>query len=1474
MEEEFIYPSDEELADYFVDDLFNAFMVEIKKYPVLPIETQKDLAKQYKSGDQSAKEKLTNHNLRLVAYVASAYKNRIKHLKIMDIIQEGCIGLLKAIDRYEPEKGAFSTYAIPWIRQAIMRAIDNQDEDIRKPVHISFKIRKYRHICNEADRNHTPLPDDVELMEILECSEDTLELIKKKALETVVSAQTKVGDEDDSELGDFIADTRNDFDDALEDLNDQELLVVIKNKLRPIEYYFLYNYEIDKNSDDATLEGLAKDFNLTRERVRQIKKKAYDKSGIYVKNKKIRHMEAERIKKSLEIPISKIDVRPYDVDNVVLYSIIKNDLSLLERSILGNMLFGEIKMDGDELAKHFGLLKRDFESLVKKITIKVAKVFEDKDAFEQEKMKIIRMYKTKLFMLIPNDEIKESLIKNVAKKGQEKPRNVDNNKPNNGKANINEIVSVNEKPSVEKEVINNKDIALKPEEQKRDVFEIVDIKNHDLLVVIKEKLSTLEYYIFFYLLTNKNDMESAINNLAKLFNLTKGKILSYKSKITKKVMKLLEKKDFLITEIQIISNKYKTDIQNIKIDPLDPNQIILISYVKSSLTDSENQMLKYMILSPTIEMSELDLNKMGLTKEEAQEIIDEINKKIEYLLSETDKYERFKKNMLVTYGTNIFNKSFDKYENELDYESLKKFNSLSFEEIVDLYGDSWNQLDVNSQNLLKRYFTIPENAIPVKEIWEQNFFLELENISSNDKEPHLSSSVLYDCYIENKDSFSEQAQLFLECFVFNMRDKSEYTGRKKRQVFAYYKSILLDKLERIYFNVYNILHAFGFTKEQWLRVLEKHEDKFSENRIIAMNMLYGIDGETMSISEIAEVFDVERNKMSDYLANIRQTAMALYTNRSHLRDINEDIYIPYVLNKAYSFTDVNRDILKMYLIQELSYVDIKTELKKQDIKLSQQQISNIVTDALRKIDFYRFGIKGIDSYRPNFIRRFIHENKDKLTAQEKKIIKQKYLEHMDNDELAKMFGVGKETITKKIIKFNSLINNFKIKDVILTEEDYLNEFNTYPLERVVDEKQMHMLSYYHGIKCKYNPEGKIMRISKMIKTLPEYITEDIPGLAKKVKRADDLIKLKKKKVYHNDLVYMPTDEVVKILDDPHLPISDKERFIICSIYGIKNHPQKTLDEVSKICGERIDSVRRRYQRAFVSIFKYQNGEIPPKIDYDYDLLPLMRYFSKYDRMLIEDYYKDGLCYEKIAKKYKITYNQVVTRFNRLHLTVFEMINYPKKEYFDFDFFEKAIKDPMLPYYGNLEEDIKIFNLRFANSQVLNIPAPEIVKKLNLDRDEESVNKTIHNLIMAVCRYKKGIRKEHTYTIEDVKDYYMRHKDEMTPRQEKLYLTYFRRHLKEDAHRNKELITKLILKDIIKERNPEFNEISELNHDEVVDLIKHRHFSSNVLNTLLNKIGETERIIMNGQELNHVYRLLSRLDKTVNLADKQSLMKAQ
>lgn len=1464
MEEEFIYPSDEELAASFVDDLFSAFMVEIKRYPVLSIEEQKELARKYKNGDMSAREKLINHNLRLVVYIASAYKDKIKHLKIMDIIQEGTIGLIKAVDKYNPEIGALSTYAIPWIRQAITRSIDDVEDEIRKPVHIAYKIRKYRRILAEAERNNTEIPSDKELMKMLDCKKEALDLIKKKAFETVISAQTKVGDEEDSELGDFIADKRNDFDDAINTMDDQELLVVLKNELLPIEYYFLYNYEIDKKSDDATLDLLAKDFNITRERVRQLKNRAYKKSAVYVKNKKLRHMKAQQIINMLGVTISKLMLTAYDIDNIVVYNILKSKVSELERRILAYILFSDLELDNNAISRYFKLLEKEYTHIVKKLRVKVVKCRADKRTFNKCKKKIVNMYGTKILSLVPEDEVKMSFASGAY---VEKMKLLEEKKHED----VESVKEVKFDPYIKDAQKRLEDINQKPD---IDILEMIDIKDHDLLAAIKMRLTPFEYYVFYRLLKNQKNVDIECISLAKSLNLSFITLNAHKNKIEKKIEGLIGDKDFVVKEAKRLADRFNTTIDNIKIEPLDPRKIILMAYVQEYLTDLELQILKMSIYSPTKDVLEKDLELLGISIEEYQKLSKQLDDKIIKLVADAEDLKKFKRKILLTYGTRIFNMNFDKDFNNIDYDDLKqKFDSLSFEEIKELYGDSWDKLDINSQNLLKRYFMVPKNTFVSKEKWEEAFYLELNNIHLNNVDSHLKPNDLYECYLENKEKFSKETQKLLECFVFEIRDKSEYLGSKNRQEFAVNKSFALDKLEKIYFNVYNFLYSFDFTKEQWLKVLEKHENKFSENRIIAMNMFYGVDGDAMSIPEIAEIFGMERNRMHDYIANIRKTAMALYTNRSNLRDIDEDIYIPYALNKAFRFTDLTRKILIMYLVQELSYAEIKEELKDVDIELSQYQISNIITEGIRKIDFYRFGI--IDSYNYNetFINHFIEVNKRIFKEKDQRFIRDKYLKHIDNDTLASMYHMPKLKVNKQVQRFNILLNNFQIEDVVLTEADYLKEFNAYPVERVVNEQQMHMLSYYYGIRCIYNLEGVKLSTAQMINTLSEYANDNVSGLSRKINKANDLIKLKKKKLYHNDLIFMSTDEMTKIMADPHVPISDKEKHIICSIYGIRRFKQKTLKDLVKFYGEGEYSIRRRYQRAMVSIFKYQRGEIPAKIDYEYDILPLMRYFSKYDRLLIEDSYKNKLSYEKISKKYKLTFNQVVTRFNKLHLQLFEMINYPKNEYFDFDFYEKAIKDPLLPFYGNLEEATKIFDLRFANNQIRNYTGKEIALELNLNRDEKSVNKTVYNLIMAVCRYKKGIRKEHSFTYEDVKDYYMRHKDEMTATHEKFYLVYFKRHLKEDANRNKELINKIILMDLIKERNRQFENITELDHDEIINLINHSKFSTKVLHSLLNKIGETEKVAMSGQELNHVYRLLNRLDKTVKLKSNQALKKA-
>ena len=274
-----------------IDDPVRMYLKEIGKVPLLTADEEIELAKRMEEGDVDAKHRLCEANLRLVVSIAKRYVGR--GMLFLDLIQEGNLGLIKAVDKFDYRKGyKFSTYATWWIRQAITRAIADQARTIRIPVHmvetINKLIRGSRQLLQEYGRE--PLPE--EIAEEMGLSEDKVREIIKIAQEPV-SLETPIGEEEDSHLGDFLPDedAPAPAEAAAFTLLKEQLMSVLSTLTPREEMVLKLRFGLE-DGRQRTLEEVGKEFKVTRERIRQIEAKAL---------RKLRHPSRSRkLKDSLD----------------------------------------------------------------------------------------------------------------------------------------------------------------------------------------------------------------------------------------------------------------------------------------------------------------------------------------------------------------------------------------------------------------------------------------------------------------------------------------------------------------------------------------------------------------------------------------------------------------------------------------------------------------------------------------------------------------------------------------------------------------------------------------------------------------------------------------------------------------------------------------------------------------------------------------------------------------------------------------------------------------------------------------------------------------------------------------------------------------------------------------------------------------------------------------------------------------------
>ena len=274
-----------------IDDPVRMYLKEIGKVPLLSAEEEIELAKRMEQGDVAAKKRLSEANLRLVVSIAKRYVGR--GMLFLDLIQEGNMGLIKAVEKFDYRKGyKFSTYATWWIRQAITRAIADQARTIRIPVHMVETINKLIRVSRQLLQQYGREPQPEEIAAEMGISEDKVREIMNIAQEPV-SLETPIGEEEDSHLGDFIPDddAPAPAEAAARTLMKEQLLNALKTLTPREEMVLKLRFGLE-DGRQRTLEEVGREFKVTRERIRQIEAKAL---------RKLRHPSRSRkLKESLD----------------------------------------------------------------------------------------------------------------------------------------------------------------------------------------------------------------------------------------------------------------------------------------------------------------------------------------------------------------------------------------------------------------------------------------------------------------------------------------------------------------------------------------------------------------------------------------------------------------------------------------------------------------------------------------------------------------------------------------------------------------------------------------------------------------------------------------------------------------------------------------------------------------------------------------------------------------------------------------------------------------------------------------------------------------------------------------------------------------------------------------------------------------------------------------------------------------------
>lgn len=986
---------------------------------------------------------------------------------------------------------------------------------------------------------------------------------------------------------------------------------------------------------------------------------------------------------------------------------------------------------------------------------------------------------------------------------------------------------------------------IKDDKNQTEIMSMVPYKKNDyhkieiaqdniiLLQSLRDFLNPREYYIIYNRFVI--DSPKTLEELGLELEITRERVRQIEHSTLVKLKPILK-------NIQIITNKkYK----NMKIDqsmliPLSPKEKLMLFYLKNNLDNLKYHILYTKVCNPQNDNFSYYQKKMpSISNENLKEILTEVENIIRTAFTEekvNNLYDLYKEKYTIS---QLFELDILPIKNNINYQEILEFcNNTSLGEIEN--SEYYQSLNQKSQQLIAKFYQenyrrAGKHPYYYRERIERNLNLLMTGNLSK-KQITLSQTEIKKILDENQHLLTDKDNNYIRYHFLNQKEV-ECNDYYDKKYWNYYQ-------QKLFLLKFGIAHFFEqqITLDQINKVKKKSPTLLSEDEQYLVDNYYGNGVPKKTYQELANELGKEYQEIHDIIRKLRRKVITNYFNLNQgIKDIPTDKIKKYISDPRYEFSKENRDIMNYYLAGS-SYQEIALKTS-----LSQIRVANSIAETIRKSNFYNYGIKKVLIITEQELEDLY--NKNQYNNLEKTIINEYFIQNKQQKEIAQELEITTNKVKTLIQDFYDKYLKSKINNI--PEKQYTKELTCHVTDTILTAEERYFLSLVTS--------HSLEEVKKQLKYSPKKMKKVQEDIDRKIRERILNIKAPSYGI-------ISREEALKALNDPNIPLTDREKEILSHIKELNNYVLLSEKELATKYQMSASSLKRRYERIILSILQYNNSK-KILLSYEKEIEPNLKYFCNIDRKIIELAYRDKLSYNEIAQKLNVSLYIINQTMHNIKIGLAAILtNHPTARKFDFDYARKVLEEPDIPIYGNKNLKIEIYKLFFGENSLKKYSVNEIKKMLNLTYQERAITTAAYNVMIAVEKYKLGERKQSIITEEDVIKYYQQYHSSMGNHKRKIYNSYFRRasHLN-----NNQPIPEKINFDILEDKNQIVFRLDENTKEDIKRLIlsKKLKISSQIGKLLKEYYGITEREVMNGKEKERVLKLLEPLylEKTNSIA---------